>query len=230
MTTHPPNQTPDDTPPPLDQATARRLARLGTMPVDTRTLDHRLAAVIPPRPRALPAQRTWLRPLRAVAALLLMAGLVGALVYTLSSGPAQASVAVMAQVHEDIVSGKTPVMQVDSIDAANRELSKQWPDSPAVPNVPQQHVMACCMKSVKNKRVACVLLKSRDIPITLTVANASDIKRPTTPGVEHRGVTYQVQTTGNLNMITTRRNDRWICLIAQLPADELMDIAAKLQF
>ena len=216
---------------PLDQATSRRLARLGTMPVDTRTLDNRLAALLPPRPRAtMPVQRTWLRPLRAVAALVLMAGLVGALLYTFSSGPAQAPVSDMARMHEDLVSGKTPVVQVDSIDAANRELTRQWPDSPALPNVPQQHVMACCMKSVKNKRVACVLLKSRETPVTLTVANASDIKRPDTPGVEHGGVTYHVQSTGKLNMVTTRRNDRWICLIAELPADQLMELAARLQF
>jgi hypothetical protein len=200
------------------------------MPVDTRTLDTRLAALLPARPRAMPTRRAGLRPLRAVAALLLVAGLVGALLYTLSSAPAQASVADMARMHEDLVSGKTPVVQVDSIEAANRELTRQWPGSPALPNVPQQHVMACCMKSVKNKRVACVLLKSQETPVTLTVANASDIKRPDTPGVEHGGVTYHVQSTGKLNMITTRRNDRWICLIAELPADQLMDLAAKLQF
>ena len=226
-----PSRTPDDTATPLDQATARRLARLGTMPIDTRTLDSRLAAVIPAAPRAVaPAHLAWLRPLRSVAAAVLVVGVLAALVYSMSSGPAQASVAVMTQMHEDIVSGKTPVTQVDSIDAANRELSKQWPDSPALPNVPQQHVMACCMKSVKNKRVACVLLKSQDVPVTLTVANASDIKRPDTPGVEHGGVTYHVQSTGKLNMVTTRRNDRWICLIGQVPADQLMDLAAKLQF
>jgi hypothetical protein len=215
---------------PLDQATSRRLAHLGTMPVDTRTLDTRLAALVPPRPRVVPVQRTWLRPLRAVAAALLVIGLVGAFLYTFSSAPAQASVADMARMHEDLVSGKTPVTQVDSIDAANRELTKQWPGSPGLPKVPQQHVMACCMKSVKNKRVACVLLKSQEIPVTLTVANASDFKAPATPGVEHGGVTYHVQSTGKLNMITTRRNDRWICLIGELPANQLMDLAAKLQF
>ena len=215
---------------PLDQATARRLSRLGTMPVDTRTLDNRLVALLPPRPRAVPTRRTRFRPLRAVAALLLMAGVVGVLLYTFSSGPAQASVSDMARMHEDLVSGKTPVVRVDSIEAANRELTRQWPGSPVLPNVPQQHVMACCMKSVKNKRVACVLLKSRETPVTLTVANAADIKRPDTSGVEHGGVTYQVQSTGKLNMVTTRRNDRWICLIGELPADQLMELAAKLQF
>jgi hypothetical protein len=220
-----------DTLTPLDQATARRLARLGTMPVDTRTLDNRLAAVIPPSPRVV---RTggggWMRPLRAMAAGLLIVGLLGALVYNISSAPAQASVALMAQMHEDLVSGKTPAVQVDSIDAANRELSRQCPDSPALPNVPQQHVMACCMKSVKNKRVACVLLKSQDVPVTLTVANASDIKLPESPGVEHAGATYHVQSTGKLNMVTTRRNQRWICLIGQVPPEQLMDLSAKLQF
>ena len=50
--------------------------------------------------------------------------------------------------------------------------------------------MACCMKSVKNKKVACVLLKSEDVAVTMTVANAADMKLPRSPTVTRGGVTY----------------------------------------
>lgn len=223
------SQPTDETDSPLDQATARRLARLRTMPVETRGLEERISALIPPSQQRN-ARITWLRPLRAVAALLLVGGLVAVILITLSGGPALASAAQMAQVHQDLVSGKTPVVQVDSIEAANRELSRQSPDSPAVPNVPSNHVMACCMKSVKNKRVACVLLKSQGVPVTMTVANASDFKLPASPAVMHDGISYHVQSAGDLNMVTTQRGGRWICLIGQLAPERLMEMAAKLEF
>jgi hypothetical protein len=214
----------------LDQATARRLACLRTMPVDTRDFEKRLTALIPSPARSRSLRITALRPLRTLAASLLIVGVIAALLISTSGGPALASVAQMAQVHEDLVSGKTPAVQVDSIEAANRELNKQSPDSPAVPNVPQDHVMACCMKSVKNKRIACVLLKTQGVPVTMTVANASDMKLPTCPMVTRDGITYHVQSTGKLNMITTQRNGRWVCLIGQITTEQLMEMAAKLQF
>src|SRR5690349_18117562 len=82
----------------LDQATARRLARLRTMPVDTRGFDNRLATLLPPPPSSSSVARTgrlrlgWLRPLRALAASLLILGLIAALLISTSGGPALASV------------------------------------------------------------------------------------------------------------------------------------------
>ena len=88
--------------------------------------------------------------------------------------------------------------------------------------------MACCMKSVKNKKVACVLLKNGGIPVTLTVANAADMRLPTSPTIQRGGITYHVQTEGALKMVMTERNDRWICLIGELSADKLIELATKL--
>jgi hypothetical protein len=136
----------------------------------------------------------------------------------------------MAQFHQDMVSGKTPVMHVDSIEAANQALSSQWPQSPQVPNVPQQHVMACCMKSVKDKKVACVLLKREGVPVTMTVANASDMRMPKSPKVTRNGIDYHVQSSGNLTMVMTERQGRWVCLIGELGSERLMDLADQLQF
>ena len=166
----------------------------------------------------------------AAAAVLLLSGILGLVLLTGSGGRALASPTQMAQMHEDMVSGKMPVMQVSSIVEANHALAAQWPDSPGLPAVPAEHVMACCMKSVKNKKVACVLLKSEGEPVTMTVANASDMKLPTSPTMIRAGVSYHVQTSGSLNMVMTERDERWVCLIGHLPVNELMDLAAKLHF
>src|SRR5438552_13584585 len=127
---------------PLDRAVAQRLAKLRTMPVDTTRLEQMLGAQLPvPEKADAPERRhRWLRPIAAAANFLLVVVLVAALL-TSSAGPVLASPTQMAQMHEELVSGRTQVMQVDSIEAANRALAAQWPQSPAVPNVPQDHVM-----------------------------------------------------------------------------------------
>jgi hypothetical protein len=82
-----------------------------------------------------------------------------------------------------------------------------------------------CMKSVQNKKVACVLLKSEDVPVTLTVANAGDIRLPRSPTVTRAGVTYHIQSLGKLNMVMTKHRERWVCLIGEAPAERLMNMA-----
>jgi hypothetical protein len=215
----------------LDQATAARLAKLRSMPVDASRLERLIEARIP-RPAARPAIQLaeWLRPFRAVAASLLIVGIIGALLFATSGGPVIASAADMAQFHDDMVSGRVAVTHVASIDAANKTLAAEWAQSPQIPNMPADHVMACCMRSVKNKKVACVLMEDSGGPISMTVANASDMQTPTSPIVTRGGVTYHVQSVGQLNMVMTERNGRWICMIARLPVERLMDLASSLEF
>ena len=212
-----------------DRATAARLAKLRGLPVDTSRLERAIEMRIPRSPRRS-RKLNWFRPMRAIAAGLAITATLMLVLLTSSSGPALASAAQMAQMHDDLVAGKTPVMQVGSIDAANKMLNAQWPDSPGVPSLPSDHVMACCMKSVKDKKVACVLLKSEGEPVTLTVANASDMKLPRSPTAIRNGVTYHVQSFGAVNMVMTQRNQRWVCLIGRLPTDQLMNLATRLTF
>jgi hypothetical protein len=213
----------------VDQATAGRLAKLRSMPVDTSRLDRMIQARIP---RETEVRSThWLRPLRMAIAACLMAaiGLFAFLIGT-SGGPVMASTTEMAQFHEDLVSGRVPAMRVDSVQAANKALAAQWAESPQLPNVPKEHVMACCMREVKNKKMACVLLKGDGEPVTMTVANISDVKLPSGPIITRDHIAYHVTSVGNLNMVMTQRQSRWICLIGKLPADRLMDLATSMQF
>jgi hypothetical protein len=221
----------------LDDATVARLGKLRSMPVDTSRLDRLIQSEIP-RTTDVPVLRIsrWIRPLRAVAAILLVVTVVGAILYSLTGGPVVASPTEMAQFHDDMVSGRVAVTHVASIDAANKTLASEWGQSPQIPTVPLDHVMACCMHSVKNRKVACVLLEDRSggaqsgTPVTLTVAKAADMQAPDSPTVVRAGVTYHVQTVGQLNMVMTERNDRWICLIGALPKERLMDLASGLGF
>jgi hypothetical protein len=214
----------------LDRATAMRLSRLRTLPVDTSRLDKLVKDQLPSQEKNTRLFLGSFRPLRTVAAGLILFATIAGILLSSSGGQALASPTQMAQMHEDIVAGRTPVMKVDSIAAANRALAEQSPQSPTLPGLPPDHVMACCMRSVQNKRVACVLLQNQGTPVTMTVANAADMKLPAAPTATRDGITYRVQTAGKLNMVMTERGGRWVCLIGEPSADKLMDLAAKLQF
>ena len=214
-----------------EQAVAGRLAMLRTMPVDTSGLAKALHAQIPQ-----PARRTgttWLslRSIGALAASILIAGtLASVFIFITMSRPALASPAQMARMHEELVAGMAPAIQVDSIDAANKVLAGEHPQAPTLPQVPAEHVMACCMKSVKNTRISCLLMKQEGVPVSLMVARSQDMRAPSSPVTVRDDVSYHVQASGGLNMVMTERHDRWVCLIGELPAERLIDVAAQLKF
>ena len=224
----------------LDKATARRLARLRTMPVDTSRLEAALRSRIPQHPQSRREQRRltlglapggW-KPVRAAAAAVVLLAVAAAALLSTAGGPALASPAQMAKMHEDLVAGRIPSVAVDSIEEANRVLAAKSPESPRIPDVPQEQTvqMACCLKNVKDKKVACVLLRGEGVPVTMVVAKAADMRSPESSAVERGGVTYHVQSSGTLNMAMTERHGRWVCMIGELPTERLMDLASKLEF
>ncbi|HEY7088576.1 MAG TPA: hypothetical protein VH518_10835 [Tepidisphaeraceae bacterium] len=215
---------------PLDQATADRLARLRAMPVDTSNIDAQIAAKIP-RPREAPVLLR-IRALRAVAASLALIGLIGAIIWSLSGGAVLAEPTMMAQFHEELVSGKVAATQVKSIAEANQALKDQWEHGVSIPSVPTEHVMMCCMRSIQDKRLACVLLQSdRGVPVTMAVAKAMDMRiPPNSERVVKNGLEFHIQRTTGLTMVMTERGGRWICLIGALPSDRLIDIGAGIEF
>lgn len=221
----------------LDAAAAARLAQLKSMPVDTSRLERALWAHLPADPRAqerrasfLAGRAAWLQPMRAVAAAVLILVALAAVLLTSSSGPALASSAQMAEMHSDLIAGRLPSIQVDSIEAANKVLAAQSPHAPEVPDLPQGHVMACCMKSVKDKKVACVLMKREGVPVSLVVAHGRDMRAPDSPVTQRNGIEYHVQSVGNVNVVMAERDGRWVCLMGELPPDRLMDLADQLRF
>ena len=212
-----------------NHAVAGRLAALRNVPVDSSRLERAIAGQI--RKPRFDRPAAWRRPVRVLAAsVVLVSAILIALWLTASSGPATADAAEMVQVHDDMVAGRLPVVRVDSIRAANRMLNSESPGAPTLPGVPDAHVMACCMKSVQHKRMACVLLKDEGVPVTLSVASAADMKLTPAPTVRQNGTDYRVQHVGNLSMVMTERNGKWLCLIGQAPAEHLMDLSSQLTF
>jgi hypothetical protein len=215
------------------RAVAGRLAKLGTMPVETARLERMLdAQIAPPAARRSTLTRLWSsRPLRAVAASLLLVATAAVFVlFVTSGGPVLASPARMVQVHEDLVSGRARAVRVDSIEAANRALAEQSPESPELPDLPQEHVMACCMKSVQNKKLACLLMNRDGVPVSMVVARQADMRPPDAPTVERNGVRFHVQSHGNVRMVMALKGNRWVCLIGALPAESLINIVDQLRF
>ena len=213
-----------------EEAISRRLSKLRTMPMESGRLAAAIQSQIP-RPAREP-RTVWfsLRPVRAIAASILVLGALAAvLVFTALPRPAVASPAQMARMHQELVSGKTPAVQVDSIEAANKVLAGEHPQFPALPDVPAEHVMACCMSEVKEKKVACVLMKQEGVPVSLLVARSGDMRVPTSAVKVRNGLSYHVQASGALNMVLTERHGRWVCLMAELPVERLIDIASALE-
>ena len=209
-----------------EAAIAQRLAKLAGMPVDTTSLDRALRRQLPAPPGA--SRRLWWRPLAAVAASLM---LVAAIAFALLQGrAAQASAVEMAQMHRDIVSGAIPTMHADSIDEANRAIAALAGGFPQLPEPPVAHSMACCMRTIGDKKVACILLNDGGTPVTMAVADAAEVKSPHSPTTVHNGITFHIETVGDLQMVMTERQSRWICLIGAVPTEKLMDLAEAVKF
>lgn len=212
-----------------DDAVAARLRKLSTFPVDVGRLERRIQAEIP-RPGHEWRTLRWVRPIAAVAASIAIVAIAAAAFFWTGSGQVMASPAQMAQFHQEILADKIPVTRVDSIDAAGQVLAAQWPQGPDLPRAPEAHVMACCMNSIENKKVACVLLNSEGTPITMSVAKASDMHAAMGKKVMHNGAKYHVASSDTLNMVSTERNGRWVCLIGETSSERLIAIAEQLQF
>lgn len=210
---------------PMDRLISKRLARLGTKPVDTTNLDRAIRAQIP---ILTPAWRRMLRPVAAVAASLIIVAVVGW--GLLATRNVQASPADMAQMHRDLVSGKMASMKVESMEQANQAIAAFSGGFPQLPEPPDAQTMACCMRNVGNKKMACVLLNNGDAPVTMVVANTDAVQTPSVPATVRNGQTYYVQTVGNLHMVMSERQHHWICLIGELPSDKLMDLSGGLKF
>jgi hypothetical protein len=213
-----------------DEAISARLRKLSAMPVDLSRLQAHIESEVPRQQLRRGVMMRLFRPIVAVAASITLFAVIATALLTTGSREVMASPAEMARFHRDIVANRIAVTKVDSIEAAGRVLADQWPETPDLPRAPEAHVMACCMKSIKDKKVACVLLSSEGAPITMSVANASDMKSPQGQEIMKNGSKYHLVTSDTLNMVSTERSGKWVCLIGEVAADRLMAIAEKLQF
>jgi hypothetical protein len=216
----------------IERATRARLARLARIPVDLAQARAELSRLI--ERESEPAGRmgrrwrgwpTW----TSLAASIVIAAIVF-LVLSGTGSAVYAAPAEMVRLHRDMVNGQAPAIPVGNIDEARRVIGRDWPDAPSLPSVQESadNVHACCLKGVQSRRVACVLLRRNDVPVTVVVAKARDFRSADGSETTIDGRKYIVQSRDGIRMVMTRRGDRWMCFMGELPEDELVRLASQL--
>lgn len=212
----------------LELATKTRLAKLGSVPVDTSRAKARLMAIgVESRDAGKPSvsKRFWRAWAATAAVLAVAAGLFFVLQGTGSA--AYASSAEMFQLHADLVEGRVPVIPVANSAEAKKAIEAGWPDAPALPSLPTDNLglHACCLKDVQNRQVACFLLRQDGVPITVVMAKAEGLRSGEGRPVVRGGHEYMVNSREGVNMVMTRHEDRWLCFMGKVPQEELIRLA-----
>lgn len=222
----------------LDRATRDRLAKLADAPVDPMSALARFRAAVAandhghePQVRTLrfPIWKRWSAWAGMAATIMLAATLLFLLNIT-GPSPVYAAPAEMAQLHRDLVSGKAPVTPVRSVEEARRTIETQWQEAPALPQMPDENIHACCLRGVQSRQVACVLLRQGDVPVTVVVARTKDFKSTDGPKVTRKGHEYSVHSRDGVNMVMTQHQDRWLCFMSELGSEELIELAESVAF
>lgn len=220
----------------VDQAMRNRLAKLRQTPVDTGRLNDRLNATMarmmtaaPPRP-AVAGRITRLRHVLALAAMIAIITGAAATLLTVGQTPAVASPTELARVHRGFLDDSAHSMHVESVDQANRVISEQWPEAPAVPTPAAGPISACCVDMVNRIQVVCAHLEHRGKPVTMVVAKSSQMHCAPGETVQRDGRTFQVHQSEGLTMVMMMRADRCVCLVSELDTEALLDLASQLRF
>lgn len=223
----------------LDRAVSQRLAMLRSMPVDTSRLARRMEAQIP-RPISKSHYswfrlNEWTRPLRVVAASVLILGLIAAIIIASSSGPVMASTKDLLRVHQEILADANHSVALQSIQGANAALMREWPKAPQLPQMPLDQkmngcVMSCCVHRIDRRKMACAALKINGALVSLSVADAADITMPQGQTVHRGGIIYHVSSASGVNMVMTLKNGRWACLMGKVPMETLLQTLAGMKW
>ena len=222
-----PNAKPD----PVDAALSRRLARLATVPVDSSNLERRLRAKMaePEAPPRQPIVMRWRRPLAGIAALLLVGVFIGlALINTAS--PVVAAPTELARVHRDVIAGEAEAFQITSINQANQIIASQSQTAPTLPQHVTGDVRTCCLHRIQGVLVVCLQLEYRGQPVTLVVAHGRELCSRDGTVIQRGGTEYMTHDVEGLNMVMTNQADHWLCVMGELPTDQLVDLAAGIEF
>jgi len=218
----------------LDAATSARLAKLGAMPVDVSRLQAKLRqAMGHERPGATMNisrwQRAW-RPVSGIAAMFVVAGLIGWLVVSGGSEPAIAAPAELAQMHEQASRDVPPMMRATSVDEANQLLAEQLGGSKPLPNQMPGRMHACCLRQFAGTALSCVMIEWKGKMVSVAVADADQLRSPPGRTVERGGRRFTLHHANGVNMVMAGEHGRWLCVMGDAGDEDLLDIAAGIRF
>ncbi|QNN21785.1 hypothetical protein HED60_05695 [Planctomycetales bacterium ZRK34] len=222
---------------PVDEAVRKRLAKLNQTPVDASRLEARLNATLAAEMTVMPRQRPAIagrimviRRALALAAMIAVITGATAILLTVGQTPAIASPNDLVRVHRSFLDRSHPNIHVENADQANRVIVDLWPEAPKVPSPVADPVSACCVEMVNGTPVACVHLEHQGKAVTMVVANASQMHCPPGKPVTYDGHAFQVHQSEGLTMVMTMRADRCVCLVSELDAEALLELASQLRF
>ncbi len=219
----------------LAKATRQRLARLGSIPVDTTRLEARLNKAFEAYQPAIPVSSSpavhWWRPIYRIAAVFAVVGLIGLLFVSMGGNPAIASVTELVRIHQEAVAGESDLMPADNFTEAAGLIHDQWAKAPKIPEPRVGRVIASCLHELASREVACLKLELRGQPITMVVGHSREI----VCSAEHHqisrnGRTYLVYDRDDVRMVMIDHDDRWVCIMGEAPMDDLIELADGLEF
>lgn len=216
----------------IDDAVKTRLSRLREEPVETAELEHRLLALASETESATPRHRffTGWRRLTATAAVVVLAALSGLVLMNLQVSPAIASPEQMVSLHDDATNHNPTAKSVTTIEQARRELVSQWNGVPELPEPPAGSLCGCCVHRVANRKVACLLLKDGQTPVTMMVGSTHDLRETEGDTREIHGKKFTVHRLNESRIVTTEQNGRFVALIGELPETRLLELADEIKF
>jgi hypothetical protein len=215
-----------------DEAVSRRLSRLSSLPVDVSRLEKRLEHAMGGAAAGgghLQRLHHWWGAVSGVAAAVVLAMVVGLLVSD-GGSPAVAGALELSQLHQKLVAGELQAMQVGSIDEANAALADQNAAAPQLPRSAFGQVKSCCISGVEGRIVACVLLAYEGKLVTLTVADGRDLCSAMGANLQRGDHSFMAHKVDGVQMVMANEGDRWLCVMGDLPADRLADLAVKIKF
>jgi hypothetical protein len=225
------NKDPNKLDDPIDDAVARRLARLRSSPMEAVEFDARLTASLQAAGRSSGLLRLWpmLTPVRAVAAVFLVGLTLLFAFVVLNPRPALATPQRLAAIYADAVGGNAHSTKVTTIEEARAALRRKWPDSPIVPDVSDMQLMHCCVHEVGRKQMACITFEVDQQPVTLAIASSSDIRAPHGNVQTIHGRDYRVGSAGGVNMVMSERDGSWMCVMGRLPLERLAELSDEIR-
>lgn len=217
-----------------DLAIGRRLAKLRERPISTSVFDARLRSMLPvgASQSEVDLPDRWrlsllLSPMRAAAALLLIALTVAAAIWVFSPNPVLASPQEMAEIHDIAVAQQGHSMSVSTIEEARAALRRQWPNSPQITAPDDLQVLSCCVHEIGKRQMGCVTFEVDGVPVTMAVADAKQVRSPHGEQRIIDGVPYVVGSANGVNMVMSKRGGVWTCVMGRFPLERLAQIAGS---
>jgi hypothetical protein len=213
----------------LDAATAARLRKLADAPVDMAAFEARLSAAINQQPTSIGgmARVQFLRRSLAAAAGIALAAVVIFSVIGRSASTAHAEILDLTQVHAQLLDGQSAEPHVSTVSQANAIIA----DRATLPErALQTHVRSCCLRDVEGALRTAVLLEQDGLRISIVVADGGNFATPMGDTVTRDGHAYHIHKMGDLTMVMSRRQDRWLCVMADAPREALLAVATQIRF